>query len=127
MNRDRGTPTIQRLVGVMLVFGGLWHAAAPWIFRYSAVREAVASNIAAGLALAVVGIGFVIFGGGWLLNWIGAALGVWVLIAPQVLGATRPWLAPLEASWGGPIVLWLMIIAALDRWLARTKGEPGPA
>ena len=75
-------------------------------------RAAVISNVAAGLALAAVGVVYVVLNGGRWLNWVGAALGVWILIAPQVLGAPR--FAGLEASWGGPLALALVVIAALD-------------
>jgi|GEM_PF-6789048 len=121
MNQDQKF-SMQRLIGVVLIVGGLWHVAAPWIFGYSNIMRAVLSDVISGAALALVGVGYVVLQGGAWLNWIGGAIGVWVLIAPQILGVGRPALAMLEASWGGPITLVLVTIAALDRWFERSPG-----
>jgi len=34
MKQEQSLP-LQGVIGVMLTIGGLWHAAAPWIFGYS--------------------------------------------------------------------------------------------
>ena len=114
MNREHNYP-LQPIIGVMLTIGGLWHAAAPWIFVYSSIRAAVISDMAAGLTLAVVGLGYIILHGAWWLDTIAAAIGVWVLMAPQLLGFAGPQFTELEATWGGPITIVLAIIASLER------------
>src|SRR5512146_1131800 len=58
MKHEEGMP-LQLFVGVLLIVGGLWHAAAPWIFGYEANRAAMISNIIAGVALALVGVGII--------------------------------------------------------------------
>jgi hypothetical protein len=105
---------LQRVVGLLLTIGGIWHSAAPWVFGYSAIRAAVISNMSAGIALAVVGICFIIFRGGWVLNCLAATIGIWVLVAPQILGIPKDELADLEAIWGGPLAIALAAIAAYD-------------
>jgi hypothetical protein len=112
----------QRPIGLLLIVGGLWHAASPWINRYSDVHAAVVSDVASGLALAAVGAVFVAVRGGALLTAAAAIIGVWVLIAPQVLGFGGPGLAAHEAVWGGPITIVLAALAALERALGRDNG-----
>ena len=113
MKHEQGLP-IQLLVGILLTLGGLWHAAAPWAFGYSAVRAAVVSDVASGLALTLVGVGYVMLRRvGWL-NMVAAAVALWILVAPQVLGVGRPWLAAVEASWTGLLTIALVIVASFD-------------
>jgi hypothetical protein len=116
----------QRSIGLLLTLGGLWHAAAPWINGYSNLTGATASNVASGLALAAVGVAFTVLRGGTWLSWVAGAIGVWVLIAPAILGFGGPGLAMNEAVWGGPITIILAVIAGLERRFARDEG-PTPA
>lgn len=115
---------MRRLIGVLLALGGLWHAAAPWIFGYEDVPAAVASNVISGLALTAVGIAFAALKGGSWLSGVGAAIGVWVLFAPPVLGFHHRPFALHEAIWGGPLVLVLIAISLVDRWLSEGEGPP---
>lgn len=121
MKQDQSLP-LQRVVGVLLTIGGLWHAAAPWIFGYSSIRSALISDVASGLALAVVGAAMVAIQGAAWLNWIGAAIGVWVLVSPQLLGNAGPRMVMLEATWGGPLTIILVVLAALERQFDRIGG-----
>jgi len=115
----------QRSIGILLTVGGLWHAAAPWINGYSNLTALTTSNVASGLTLAAVGVVFVALRGGMGLSWAAGAIGVWVLIAPAVLGFGGPGLAMNEAVWGGPITIILAIIAGLERRFSRDEG-PAP-
>jgi len=110
---------VQRAVGVLLLLGGLWHAAAPWTFGYADVPAAKLSNLIAGLVLAAVGILFLLLRGTAWLAWLAGAIGVWVLIAPHVLGFADRGMAAYEAVWGGPITIVLALIAGAARWLGR--------
>ena len=121
MNRESPYP-LQRLIGVLFIIGGLWHAAAPWIFGYSSIRSAVISDVVSGLALATVGIGIVAVKGATWLNWVAAAIGVWVLASPQLLGHAGPRMTTLEATWGGPITIVLGVLAAFERYSGRITG-----
>jgi hypothetical protein len=112
MDRDLHYP-LQRIVGALFVVGGVWHAASPWIAGYSGDRAAVVSNIAAGAALVVVGVCYLIFRGARVLNWAAGAIGVWVMAAPALLD-TPDWMALNEAYWGGPLTLVLAVLAAYD-------------
>jgi hypothetical protein len=113
---------LQRVIGVLLTIGGLWHAAAPWTFGYSGIRSALISDLASGLALALVGVTMVaIQGAAWLYG-IGAAIGVWVLVSPQLLGNAGPRMVMLEAIWGGPLTIILIVLAALERQFDRIGG-----
>lgn len=114
---------LQRLVGVLLLLGGLWHAAAPWTFGYADIPPAKLSNLIAGLVLAAVGIAFIVLRGTAWLAWLAGAVGVWVLAAPHVLRFADNGLAMNEAVWGGPITVVLAVISGLEHWL----GRPAPA
>jgi hypothetical protein len=111
MNRER---PLNQIIGVLLTIGGLWHAAAPWTFGYSDLRPAMLSDVIAGLMLALVGIGMIALRGAWWLIGLGFAIAIWVLAAPQLLGVAGPRMVMLEATWGGPLTLALMTIAALE-------------
>jgi hypothetical protein len=113
---------LQRVIGVLLTIGGLWHATAPWIFGYSNIRSAVISDVASGLALAAVGATIVAIQGASWLNWIGAAIGVWILVSPQLLGNAGPRMVMLEATWGGPLTVILVVLAGLERQIDRIGG-----
>lgn len=114
---------VQRAVGALLAVGGLWHAAAPWINGYSNVPAAVASDLASGLILVAVGVAFIALRGGAWLTWAAAAVGAWVLIAPQILGFGGPRLAENEAVWGGLATIVLAVLAGLERRLGRDEGS----
>jgi hypothetical protein len=112
MDRSWNYP-LQRIVGALFVVGGLWHAAAPWVQRYSEVHSATVSNVVSGLCLAAVGVCYIVFRGARVLNWLAGAIGLWVMAAPALLGVHN-WMMLNEAYWGGPIVLALTAIAAYD-------------
>jgi hypothetical protein len=113
---------LQRILGAFFVVGGLWHAASPWIQRFSEERAAVVSCLISGLALAAVGACVMIVRGGRLLTGLAAAIGVWVMVAPAILGVGN-WMMLNEAYWGGPLTLVLAAIAAYDLRFHRSIDE----
>jgi hypothetical protein len=121
MRHEKGMP-LQLFVGILLVVGGLWHAAAPWVFGYAANRPAMISNIVAGTALTLVGVGIIWLRGAAWLNWIGAVVGVWVMISPAVLGIGPQWMAMVEANWGGLLAIAVITISALDLLFQHSGG-----
>lgn len=112
MDRQWNFP-LQQAVGAFFVVGGLWHAASPRIQGYSESQAAVVSDVASGLALAAVGAAHILLRGGRITTGLAAAIGLWVLIAPAILGVNN-WMMMNEAVWGGPITLVLAAIAAYD-------------
>lgn len=67
---------------------GLYCAASPWILHYTASQPAlVTHNLIVGIAIAVLALGFTtaparMYG----LSWAMCAMGVWMIIAPWIVG-----------------------------------------
>ncbi|MEV7285123.1 SPW repeat protein [Streptomyces sp. NPDC093252] len=70
---------------------GLYCAASPWIVHYSATQPALAThNLIMGIAIGLLALGFTraperMYG----LSWAMCAMGVWMIIAPWIVG-TNP-------------------------------------
>ncbi len=87
------TPACSAAVTVALVDGpvfllGLYCAASPWILHYTASQPAlVAHNLIVGIAIGLLALGFTraperMYG----LSWAMCAMGLWMIIAPWVVG-----------------------------------------
>ncbi|MEU9991127.1 SPW repeat protein [Streptomyces sp. NPDC048045] len=69
---------------------GLYCAASPWILHYTTSQPAlVTHNLIVGIAISVLALGFTtapdrMYG----LSWAMCALGVWMIIAPWVVGSS---------------------------------------
>ncbi|MHC5905032.1 SPW repeat protein [Streptomyces sp. S6] len=69
---------------------GLYCAVSPWIVHYTTSQPPlVAHNLIVGIAIALLGVGFTVaparmYG----LSWAMGALGVWMIIAPWVVGSS---------------------------------------
>ncbi|MET8450300.1 SPW repeat protein [Streptomyces sp. NPDC005209] len=69
---------------------GLYCAASPWILHYTASQPALAThNLIMGIAIGVLALGFTtaparMYG----LSWAMCALGVWMIIAPWIVGTS---------------------------------------
>lgn len=69
---------------------GLYCAASPWIVHYSAGQPALAThNLIVGIAIGMLALGFTaaparMYG----LSWAMCALGIWMIIAPWVVGSS---------------------------------------
>ncbi|MEV0184981.1 SPW repeat protein [Streptomyces sp. NPDC050625] len=69
---------------------GLYCAASPWILHYSASQPALAThNLIMGIAIGLLALGFTsaperMYG----LSWAMCALGIWMIIAPWIVGSS---------------------------------------
>ncbi|MGW7382400.1 SPW repeat protein [Streptomyces sp. NPDC054794] len=69
---------------------GLYCAASPWILHYTASQPALAThNLIMGIAIGLLALGFTtaparMYG----LSWAMCALGVWMIIAPWIVGTS---------------------------------------
>ncbi|MGW7404773.1 SPW repeat protein [Streptomyces sp. NPDC054833] len=69
---------------------GLYCAASPWILHYSASQPALAThNLIVGIAIGLLALGFTsaperMYG----LSWAMCALGIWMIIAPWIVGSS---------------------------------------
>ena len=57
------------------------------------------------------------------LSWVAGTIGVWMLIAPQVLDFSGWGLAANEAVWSGVITIILAVLAGFERRFAQ-DGSP---
>jgi SPW repeat-containing protein len=85
--RASETPTGQLVEG-LIVLGGLYIAASPWIVGFSGPLQI--NNLVVGLAVAVLGFGFAAaYGSTHRLAWVCPVLGAWTIVALwAVTGAT---------------------------------------
>ncbi|MDG3009409.1 SPW repeat protein [Rhodococcus sp. D2-41] len=80
-----GTPVGQFTDGLTLL-AGLYMAVSPWIIGFHGTTNLMMSNLIAGLAVAVLAIGFSSAHGRFHgLAWTVPALGVWMIISPWVV------------------------------------------
>jgi len=101
------------------------------LLGYAGTGIVAVVDAAAGLVLIGVGAALAAGRGGLWVRWIGAAATVWVMAAPHLLGYAHSGLAASEALWAGGFAMTLVVIAALERRLARGEGPlltsgPGP-
>jgi SPW repeat len=106
----------------LAMLAGLWVAISPWFVMLQAGggRNATASNLIVGLAVAALGL-FAISGvRGFLGLEVGKVLlGIWMIISPFILAVTYPIQAPMYWSniWSGAViaVLALASLASMRR------------
>jgi hypothetical protein len=110
-----------KVCGGLTVAAGLCLMAAPFVFGYRVVGQAVANDLVTGAALAAVGVAALRRDRRLTTAAIQATLGVWLLLAPTVLrydgGAFVRVAEPAQAQWtdiwAGGIAL---ALAAWRRW-----------
>ena len=106
----------------IIAVAGLWEIVAPFVFGMTATTAFLWDAIIVGLALMVFGV--------WAalsdeentvkyLNWINAALGLWLVIAPFVLSYSNA----AAAMWNDIIIGLAALV--LGAWAALTVGSHG--
>ena len=114
MARDREFP-LHRLAGGLIALGGAWHMVAPWVMLYSDDRSLVISNLVTGAALVVFGVLRAAYRQMAWPVWVCGAIGLWVVVAPGMLGHWERGMAMNEALWTGFGVLGLAVVLGIDR------------
>lgn len=107
-----------RLASGLNVLAGLWEIIAPFVLGYSGDAVATTNDVVVGIVVAIfAAIRFLgAYGAAWL-SWVNAVLGVWLIVAPFILGYSG-----IAAATTNDIILGI-IIAALGVWGAlATRG-----
>lgn len=105
------------------ILAGLWLVLAPWALAYGTVEPALWNSVIIGLAvavLAIVRVGMPLQYEG--ISWINFVLGIWLILAPFILG-----FGAIElAMWNSVVVG--VIVLALAAWSAvATRNAEGSA
>lgn len=97
----------------IVAVAGLWLLLSPFILGYSAMTVAMWNALIVGVVVAALGVGAALYKNvtaDRTLDWINAALGLWVIISPFVLGFS----AMATLLWNNIIVG--VIVLALGVW-----------
>ncbi len=89
---------------------GLWLLASPWILAYQAEAGPMWNSVILGILIAAVAF-YALFQVFAWQEWVNAALGVWLIISPWVLGFMGLSTAMLNAVIAGAVVLVLALWA----------------
>jgi hypothetical protein len=111
--------TLNWLVGL----AGLWEVIAVFILGYTASSAALWNALIVGVALLVLGVWAALSNQETTdksLDWINALIGVWLIIAPFILGYT----AIVAAMWNDIIVG--LVVVVFEVWAALTIGRHHP-
>ncbi|ADU99258.1 SPW repeat protein [Alicycliphilus denitrificans] len=95
---------------------GVWLALSPWVMGFESQMVPTASSVVAGLALIAVSLGAVFVPRAWE-EWTQAALGVWMIASPWVLGFSGQMDVMRVAVASGIVVL------ALALWVLATDKD----
>lgn len=97
---------------------GLWLVAAPWIFQFSGEAAATWNAVAVGIVIAAIAL-FALFSVQAWQEWANAALGLWLVASPWVLG----FVGVAAALWNAVIVG--VAVALLALWALGTDRDIG--
>ena len=91
---------------------GAWLVLAPWALHLQDQRMAMSNFIVVGLLLLAAAVGAILLPRAWE-EWTGAALGLWLVVSPWILGFTADRVAMQVAVCTGlaAIVLTLWVLA----------------
>ncbi len=85
------TTLVGQATGGLTFLTGLYVAISPWVVGFDGVSNLAASNLVTGLALAVLGLGFVSAADRTQgLTWLAPLVGVWTIIAPWAVTGPAP-------------------------------------
>ncbi|WP_075738196.1 SPW repeat protein [Streptomyces acidiscabies] len=102
---------------------GLYCAVSPWILHYTTSQPPLLThNLIVGIAIALLGVGFTVaparmYG----LSWAMCALGVWMIIAPWVVGSSPDNGVKLNNIIIGALAVILGVMCALTAAKSSTK------
>lgn len=98
------TPMAQGADGVVLL-GGLYLALSPWIVGFSGHASMTVSNLFAGIATALLAVGFVAaYGHFHGIAWVAPVIGVWAIVSPWLVDGATP---------AGEVILSNIIVGAI--------------
>ena len=95
---------------------GVWLALSPWIVQYASHTTAMTNAVIAGVLLIAAALGAMLVPRAWE-EWTEAALGVWMVISPWVLGFSTETNAMNTAVGTG------IVVAALAAWTLATDRD----
>lgn len=97
---------------------GAWLVLSPWVVGVADRPEALFNLVAVGVLLAAVGLGATFVPKAWE-EWVGVALGVWLMVSPWILGFTDVQLALQNALFTG------LAVTVLSLWVLGVDDEYG--
>jgi hypothetical protein len=103
----------QDVVNVVI---GLWLLATPWAMGFSATSAPTANAVAVGIALIAAAVGAIFVPRAWE-EWTEAALGVWLMASPWLLGFSTMRDARIVAAASG------LVVAVLALWTLATDQD----
>ncbi len=107
----------------LVAVAGLWEVLAPFILGYSATTIAMWNAVIVGVVLIVLAVWAALSENVRLdqnLEWIGAVVGVWLIVAPFILAYSPT----VVAMWNDIIVG--IVVIMLTAWAATVFGRPAP-
>lgn len=113
----------QKALSWLVALAGLWEVIAAFVLGYSASTAALWDAIIVGIALIVLAAWAALSsaeGTDRTLDWINVVLGVWLIVAPFVLGYS----VVAAALWNDIIVG--IVVVVLAGWAALTMGRHHP-
>jgi len=108
----------------IIVVAGIWEVLASFILGYSATTSAMWDAIVVGIVLIVLGAWAALANSSStikILSWINAVLGLWLIVAPFIIGYSNV----VTAMWNDIIVG--IIVIVLGVWAALTGHTPAEA
>ena len=95
---------------------GLWLIASPWVLSFQSDRNALANACIVGILLIATAVGAIFVPRAWE-EWTETALGVWLMVAPWVLGFSALQAARVSTVASGAVV------AILALWILTTDKD----
>jgi hypothetical protein len=113
----------QKILSWLVAIVGFWELIAAFVLGYSATSAALWNAVIIGLALIILGIWAAVAkeeATDKTLDWINVVLGIWLIIAPFLLGYT----AVTAAVWNDVIVG--LVVIVLAGWAVFAIGHQNP-
>ncbi|WP_166355511.1 SPW repeat protein [Phytoactinopolyspora limicola] len=115
------TPVAQSADGLVFL-SGLYVAMSPWVIGFTEHSSMTASNLFAGLAVALLGIGFAaVYGHMHGIAWVAPLLGVWVIVSPWVVDGGTPETAAIVSNVIAGAVIVLCALAMMSSGIRKMR------